>query len=71
MTHKPGGYGETGGKARALSRRAALLLVLAGSLTSIGPPLPLRKGRPSDDIVLVDGWILRLDDLEGTLRGAG
>ncbi len=63
MTHAAGNP-ETGGNPRALSRRA-VLLILAGSLAPIGSRPLLREARPMDDIILVDGWILRIHDLEG------
>ena len=62
---------ETAGHPQALSRRAALLLLAIG-LTSIGSPPRLRETRlPPDEIVIIDGWMLRADDLERMRRGVG
>ena len=63
MNHAPGKPG-TGGSRPALSRRAALV-VLTGGLLSISLPPPPRQVRLTDDIVIVDGWMLRIGDLEG------
>jgi hypothetical protein len=41
------------------------LVVLTGGLLSISLPPPLREMRLTGDIVIVDGWMLRIDDLEG------
>lgn len=69
MTHAPDNP-EIGDDPQSLSRRAALLL-LAGGLASIGsPPLP-REPCPMDDIVIVDGWVLRIDDIERMPGGVG
>ena len=54
----------TGGNRPALSRRAALV-ILTGGLLSISLPPPPREMRLTDDIVIVDGWMLRISDLEG------
>ena len=54
---------ETGRHRRGPSRRK-LLLVLVGSLASVGLRPPVRAARPMDDIVIIDGWILRVDDMQ-------
>jgi hypothetical protein len=63
MNHAPGKSG-TGSDRPALSRRAALVL-LTGGFLSISLPPPPRQMRLTDDIVIVDGWMLRTGDLEG------
>jgi hypothetical protein len=63
MNHASGNPG-TGGDRPALSRRAAFV-VLTGGLLSISLPPPPREMRLTGDIVIVDGWMLRIDDLEG------
>ena len=59
---------------RAPSRRAALLM-LAGGLALAGAPLEAEpeaeEASPVADIVIFDGWVLRRDDVEGLLSGAG
>ena len=59
---------------RAPSRRAALLM-LAGGLALAGAPPGAEpealEASPALDIVLFDGWVLRRDDVEGLLSGAG
>jgi hypothetical protein len=64
MNLAPGKPG-TGASRPALSRRAALVVLLTGGLLSISLPPPPRQMRLTDDIVIVDGWMLRSGDLEG------
>ncbi len=63
MNHAPDATG-TGGSRPALSRRMALT-ILTGGVLSIGVPAQQREMRPTGDIVIVDGWVLRIGDLEG------
>jgi hypothetical protein len=63
------GSAETRDEPQALSRRAALL-VLASGLTAIGSSPP-PEAYPTNDIVIIDGWILRIDDIERMRGGAG
>lgn len=42
-----------------------MVVLLTGGLLSISLPPPPRQMRLTDDIVIVDGWMLRIGDLEG------
>jgi hypothetical protein len=69
MTHAPD-HPQIKDNPQALSRRAALLL-LAGGFASIGLPPPLGQSRTIEKIVVVDGWVLRIDDIERMPGGVG
>jgi hypothetical protein len=48
-----------------------LLLILIGSLAPVGLRPPVRGVHPMDDIVIIDGWILRIEDMQRMSVGVG